>query len=40
MAGGAALDRRRTAICDAAANATRKQLRKVRLSDLAGPRAR
>jgi Rrf2 family protein len=40
MAGGGALDRCLAAICDAAADATRKQLRKVRLSDLAGPRAR
>jgi Rrf2 family protein len=40
MAGGGALDRHLAEVCDAAADATRKQLQKVRLSDLAGPRAR
>ena len=39
-AAGAKLDCQLTAICDQAADTTRKQLQKVRLSDLAGPRAR
>jgi Rrf2 family protein len=39
-AAGAKLDQRLAEVCDAAAEATRKELRKVRLSDLAGPRAR
>jgi Rrf2 family protein len=39
-AAAAGLDRHLAELCDAAADATRKQLQKVRLSDLAGPRAR
>jgi Rrf2 family protein len=39
-AAAAGLDRHLAELCDAAADATRKELRKVRLSDLAGPRAR
>jgi Rrf2 family protein len=35
--GAAGLNRRLVAVCDAAADATRKELGKVRLSDLAGP---